>query len=227
MRLDAALQLLQHSGRDPLPGEAGSAAWLQGLIDALVDLSSRDALTGLPNRRAFELAIAREIDRVARSGEPALLLTLDIDDFKRTNDAYGHTAGDLVIQTVGRALAETVRPMDLVARMGGEEFSIVLPNCAAALGPQVAERIRDRVEREVVTVAPGQTVGVTISIGGAFAPQWVRTTPRIWMDRADVQLYRAKSEGRNRCCLEEAAVSLVSADEKGLLFATSQLQAQP
>lgn len=224
LRLDAALQLLRQSGRDALPGLPGSPAWLQGLIDALVDLSSRDALTGLPNRRAFELAIAREIDRVARSGEPALLLTLDIDDFKRANDAYGHTAGDLVIQAVGRALAESVRPMDLVARMGGEEFSIVLPNCTAALGPQVAERIRDRVEREVVTVAPGQTIGVTISIGGAFAPQWVRTTPRIWMDRADVQLYRAKAEGRNRCCLEEAAVSLVSTDEKGLLFATSQIQ---
>ena len=224
LHLELALQLLEQSGREAPSGEAGSTVWLQSLIDALVELSSRDALTGLSNRRTFELALAREIDRVARSGEPALLLTLDVDYFKQVNDTHGHTAGDLVIQAVSRALAETVRPMDLVARVGGEEFSIVLPNCPAAFGPQVAERIRTRVEREAVTIAPGQSIGVTISIGGAFAPQWVRTTPRLWMDRADVQLYRAKNEGRNRCCLEAAAVSQVSAEEKGLLFATSQFQ---
>lgn len=221
---DVALQLLHQSGHGPLPGEPMSDVWLQALIDALVDLSSRDALTGLANRRSFELALAREIDRVARSGEPALLLTLDIDHFKRVNDTHGHAAGDLVIQAVARALADTVRPMDLVARVGGEEFSIVLPNCPAAFGPQVAERIRKRVARSPVDIAPGETVGVTVSVGGAFAPQWVRTTARLWMDRTDLQLYRAKSEGRNRCCLEPTAVPLVSAEEKGLLFAASTFQ---
>ncbi len=221
---EVALQLLQQSGHAALPGEPMSDAWLQALIDALVDLSSRDALTGLNNRRSFELALAREIDRVARSGEPALLLTLDIDHFKKVNDTHGHAAGDLVIQAVARALAETVRPMDLVARVGGEEFSIVLPNCPPAFGPQVAERIRKRVARHPVEIAPGESVVATVSVGGAFAPQWVRTTARLWMDRTDLQLYRAKSEGRNRCCLEPTAVPLVSAEEKGLLFASSSFQ---
>jgi diguanylate cyclase (GGDEF)-like protein len=221
---EVALHLLQQSGHSPLPGEPLSDVWLQALIDALVDLSSRDALTGLANRRSFELALAREIDRVARSGEPALLLTLDIDHFKRVNDTHGHAAGDLVISAVGRVLADTVRPMDLVARVGGEEFCIVLPNCPAAFGPQVAERIRARVARSPVAISPDERIDVTVSIGGAFAPQWVRTTPRLWIDRADVQLYRAKSEGRNRCCLEPAAVPLVSAEEKGLLFAASSFQ---
>jgi diguanylate cyclase (GGDEF)-like protein len=222
LQLDTALQLLRQSGHPGPRGDVHSSAWLQDLVDALVDLSSRDALTGLANRRTFELALAREIDRVARSGEPALLLTLDIDHFKRVNDTHGHAAGDEVIRAVGRVLAETVRPMDLVARMGGEEYSIVLPNCPAAFGPQVAERIRNRVAREQVEIQPGQSIAVTVSVGGAFAPQWVRTTPRLWMDRADVQLYRAKTEGRNRSSLEPAAVSQVSAEEKGLLFATSQ-----
>jgi GAF domain-containing protein len=79
LKLDAALSLLSQSGHEPLAGEAGSAAWMQGLIDALCELSSRDALTGLANRRHFEMVLAREIDRVARAGEPALLLMLDID----------------------------------------------------------------------------------------------------------------------------------------------------
>ncbi|MGL6108465.1 MAG: GGDEF domain-containing protein, partial [Rubrivivax sp.] len=83
LQLEQALQLLRQSGRELPPGPPGSAAWLQSLIDSLVDLSSRDALTGLANRRSFELALAREIDRVARVGEPALLLSLDIDHFKR------------------------------------------------------------------------------------------------------------------------------------------------
>ena len=224
LRLDQALQLLEHSGQAGLPGEPGSAAWLQGLIDALVELSSRDALTGLANRRSFELALGREIDRVARSGEPALLLTMDIDHFKRVNDSYGHNAGDLVIKAVAGALLDCVRPMDLVARVGGEEFAIILPNCPSAFGETVAERVRRRVERMPVVVGPGQHIAVSVSIGGAFAPQWVRSTPALWVERADQQLYRAKALGRNVVQLEPAAVSLVSNDEKRLLFESTGFQ---
>ena len=224
LQLEQALQLLGQSGHAPPPGEPGSAAWLQGLIDALVNLSSRDALTGLANRRAFELALAREIDRVARSGEPALLLGLDIDHFKRVNDSHGHNAGDQVIKAVASALIDSVRPMDLVARVGGEEFAIILPNCGSAFGETVAERVRRRVERMPVIVAPGQQITVTVSIGGAFAPQWVRSTPALWVERADQQLYRAKAQGRNLVQLEPTAVSVVSNEERRLLFETFQFQ---
>ncbi len=93
LRLEAALSLLHQCGHEPPAGEPGSAPWMQGLIDALCELSSRDALTGLANRRHFEMVLAREIDRVARAGEPALLLLLDIDHFKRVNDNHGHAGG--------------------------------------------------------------------------------------------------------------------------------------
>jgi diguanylate cyclase (GGDEF)-like protein len=222
--LDAALQLLQQAGMAHPTGVRGSEGWMQGLVNALVDLSSRDPMTGLANRRSFELSLAREIDRVARSGEPALLLVLDIDHFKRVNDTHGHAAGDTVIKAVAAALMECVRPMDLVARIGGEEFAIVLPNCPAAFGETVAERVRQRVEHMAVVHAPSHRLQVTVSVGGAFAPQWVRSSAQLWIERADQQLYRAKALGRNLVSLEPTAVSLVSNEEKRALFETSQFQ---
>ena len=219
LRLDSALALLRQSGQAQPLAEPGSTAYLQALIDQLVDLSSRDPLTGLTNRRGFELALAREVDRVARSGESALLLMVDIDHFKQVNDRHGHAAGDLVIRAVARALTDSVRPMDLTARIGGEEFAVLLPNCPAAFGPQVAARVRRSVARTAVALPPdGPAVAVTVSVGGAFAPQWVRSTPGIWLQRADQQLYRAKAEGRDRVCLEHSATPTVSAQEREMLL---------
>ncbi len=223
LRLDLALQLLQQAGAMLPDAEPYSETWLQGILDALCDLSSKDALTGLVNRRSFEMALGREVDRVARSGEPALLLMLDIDHFKAVNDQHGHAAGDLVIRAVAQSIAQTVRPMDTVARIGGEEFAIILPNCPTSVGVVVAERIRQRVQALAISLGGGQApLTCTISIGGAFAPQWVRSSTLIWTERADRQLYRAKAEGRNRACLESHVDSLVSAEEKGMLFAVTQ-----
>jgi diguanylate cyclase len=219
LHLEQALQLLQHAGLEPQAADGvRDAQWLQRVVDALVDLSSRDPLTDLANRRSFEVALSREIDRVARSGEPALLLALDLDHFKAVNDQHGHPVGDKILEAVAQVLRESVRPMDLVARLGGEEFAIVMPNCPASFGVTVAERVRRRVEQLRVTNSLGEALGVTVSIGGAFAPQWVRSTPAMWMTRADMQLYEAKGSGRNRVCMEPAALPQISAEERSMLF---------
>ena len=219
LRLDGALALLGKAEVANLPcAQSNPEAHLQGIIDGLCDLSLKDPLTGTANRRHFDSILDRELDRVARSGDVALLLIIDIDHFKQVNDTYGHNIGDLVLQEVAGALAQCVRPMDTLARYGGEEFAIILPACQTAYGQNVADRVRRAVEALRIRPHPGKEFGVTVSIGGAYALQWIRSTRKLWIERADQQLYRAKSEGRNRIAIEQQPDSTVTAEEKNLLF---------
>jgi diguanylate cyclase len=210
----AALQLLARSGHSlPELAQVGHTVWLQALLNALCDLSSRDPLTGLANRRQFDLSLAREVDRVTRVGEPALVLMVDIDFLKQVNDTCGHAVGDLVIQGVATALADSVRPMDTVARLGGDEFAVIVPSCRPAFGKNVAERIRTKVAQTLVKLPSKAKLPFTVSMGGAFAPPWVRSSALKWVERADKQLYRAKAQGRNHVCLEEPIATLTE-DQK-------------
>lgn len=218
LKLDDALALLGHEPLSVPDANADAQVYVQSVIDKLCELSLKDPLTGLSNRRYFQSVLSREIEVVTRSGEPALLLMLDIDYFKKVNDTYGHPAGDTVLQAVASTLVKCVRPMDTVARFGGEEFVIILPSCQGHYGQQVAERLRESVGALTVTLSPGVHLNVTISIGGAYAPRWVRSTTELWLERADIELYHAKSSGRNRVCIEPQPVLSVSAEEKSLLF---------
>ena len=218
LRLDDARALLEHSGQSLPTEQTDATQFLQTVIDKLSELSLKDPLTGLFNRRHFQGILSREIEMVARSGESSFLLMLDIDQFKSVNDQYGHPIGDIVLQAVAKTLAGCVRPMDTVARFGGDEFVIILPNCQGQYGQQVADRLRETINALEIDLISGVTLRITASIGGAFAPRWVRSTPELWIDRADIALYRAKSEGRNRVCIEAQPVMAVSAEEKSLLF---------
>ena len=227
LRLGDACALLAHASARPIPVLGDSAThYLQDVIDGLCELSLRDPLTGLANRRHFNSVLEREIAVVARSGESTLLLMLDIDYFKKINDTYGHPAGDRVLQVVAKALADCVRPKDTVVRYGGEEFAVILPDCQVSFGRTVAERMRETIEALSIDVAPLVNINITISIGGAYAPEWVRSTAAIWTERADAELYRAKTGGRNRVCIDQQEEMAVSAEEKNLLFG-HLLQGEP
>lgn len=216
---DRAVELLHNAGLR-LPEQAlDESEWLKGVVEGLVELATRDGLTGLANRRTFEGALSREAGRIARGGDPALLLLLDIDHFKRINDTHGHAAGDAVLKAVATAIAEQVRPMDVVARIGGEEFGVILPGCTAPFAHSVAERIRKAVAAAQAQSAGGQRLQATVSIGGAFAGQGLKVDPVLWCERADHQLYQAKSLGRDRACMEVLAVSDVSVEERVMLLA--------
>jgi two-component system, cell cycle response regulator len=205
LRLGDALALLEHGDMSHRPkAEVGSLAYVQNIIDGLCEISLRDPLTGLFNRRHFNAVLTQEIEHVARSGNAALLLMLDIDHFKKINDQHGHLAGDQVLQAV--------------TRYGGEEFAVILPDCKIDYGHVVAERIRNALAELMIQVSPVLQLQVTLSIGGAFAPVWVRSTPELWVESADTQLYQAKAEGRNRVCILHPQALSVSAEEKTMLF---------
>ena len=170
--------------------------------------SERDPLTNLANRRHFLTVMqnAGSGGRLAQAFEGALLL-VDIDHFKHVNDGHGHAAGDIVLREVARRLNEAVRGNDLVVRWGGEEFLVLALQVPAEQVEQLAERVLRHIGERPVQVQ-GQPVRVTVSIGYARFPLPPNTLPVAWeqaINLADMALYTAKNQGRNR------AVGIVAA----------------
>ena len=157
-----------------------------------------DELTGLANARRFHEALARELERIRRfSGEVSLVM-VDIDDFKRINDEYGHQQGDLVLVEVARTLREQCREIDHVARYGGEEMALVLPQTDLAGATELAERVRGAIARmSIPLLAHDGKVGVTASFGVAAVPESADDAQGL-IAAADLALYRAKRAGKNR-----------------------------
>jgi diguanylate cyclase (GGDEF)-like protein len=167
---------------------------------ALVELANLDGLTGLPNRRHFDLLFKREWSRASRYGEPLSVIVVDIDYFKQYNDLHGHLAGDACLKRVAEALSRnTQRGTDLVARLGGEEFVILLPATDIEGAGIMAERLRKRVEALKIR-HHGSSISdhVTVSLGVAGGPPRQGQEMEELLRVADSALYRAKSSGRNR-----------------------------
>lgn len=161
----------------------------------LTRLASTDALTGLPNRRSFTQSMQRAHQQTTlNQGAPSVIMMLDIDFFKKVNDTYGHAVGDVVLQRVAQIIRDTVRATDLPSRLGGEEFSVLLPHTKLAIGLEIAERIRKRIESAVIE-ADEFRIQITISIGVSVVN--IDTPPEIALQQADDALYQVKQSGRN------------------------------
>jgi len=164
--------------------------------DELRILAGTDELTGIANRRELLSGLSREIAASLRTDRPLAFALVDIDHFKRVNDAYGHPAGDEVIRKVARAALAAVRGCDLVGRIGGEEFAIVLPGAGVAQAYEICERLRQRIQSDLIELLEGKSISVSISSGvsrlikGESADELVA--------RADAALYEAKQGGRDQ-----------------------------
>ncbi|MFZ0276981.1 MAG: diguanylate cyclase [Candidatus Sulfotelmatobacter sp.] len=157
--------------------------------------ATHDFLTNLLNRSEILAAIKKELSRSGREGKPATLMMADIDRFKRINDSLGHAAGDEVLKEVGRRLKSDLRPYDVVGRYGGEEFLIILPSCDLNTGARRADEIRNLVAKDPI-FTPFGTTTTTVSMGVAATSEGCSLSDLL--READVRMYAAKKNGRNR-----------------------------
>jgi diguanylate cyclase (GGDEF)-like protein/PAS domain S-box-containing protein len=215
-RKDGAMLTANMSMRKVLNAD-GTVAYLEGFVEDITkrkqmeealreseekyrELSIIDNLTQLYNSRHFYDQLKMEIDRAERYRQPLTLLLLDLDDFKRFNDAYGHVEGDQVLLRLGQVIKRSLRQTDSAYRYGGEEFVILLPMTTSADGAVTAERIRAEFRRELFSPAPGQGVHVTVSIG--LAQYKPREEIKTFVHRVDQLMYQGKKNGKDRVCSE-------------------------
>ena len=211
-----------------LPLDGCEGVPLQILRDMLVELTyqrDHDPLTSLANRRLFDRQLILELNRATRSKTPLSLVLLDIDNFKDINDTHGHAVGDTVLIELGAILSRSHRPYDVAARVGGEEFCLILPGAMCQQAVDLATRILEEFRRHVFTAPEGATFSVTFSAGVATAfPCSMPIEPHVLYTQADELLYKAKRQGKNRVValtsLPKLAdnPALVQASEKHFLF---------
>ena len=170
----------------------------------LEEMAFRDSLTGLHNSRYLHARLREELASAKRDKRPTSLVLLDIDHFKKVNDQYGHPVGDQVIQFVGRIIQSVSREGEVTARVGGEEFALLLPNTSTREAAAAAERLRGVLGRASIRIGSGHRLAVTVSAGVACANDDGGRDAAVLYRRADQALYRAKDQGRNRVNIETA-----------------------
>jgi diguanylate cyclase (GGDEF)-like protein len=215
-RGDSQTTMLLYPPPSGFDAESGRlAAWLASqaaialenahLHHAVQRQAVTDELTGLVNRRRFMTALESEIARASRIVPPALILA-DLDDFKLVNDAFGHPIGDELLQSFARAMLECVRDIDIPARLGGEEFSVLLPETPLAGAVAVAERLQRLLTRSPLLERDGRSIRATASFGVAELVEG--ETADELLRRADAALYRAKAEGKNTVVAAKAVAAV-------------------
>ena len=172
-------------------------ASLSAKSQTLEQAALTDALTGIQNRRYFDDALKEYLIEFRRIEKPIGLMILDLDHFKQINDTYGHHVGDEVLKAVGKCLKDLTRYHDVVARLGGEEFAIIVPNIDGELLQKLAERVRRAISALPIT-SGNIRLTITTSVGLAIWDR--RETAEQFVERADKMLYEAKRQGRNRVC---------------------------
>jgi len=180
------------------------------LIREIQSLSMTDALTGIGNRRYFDTLLEQEWERAKRQQIPLGFMIADIDNFKQYNDTYGHLSGDVALQRVTGAIKSQIkRATDKVARWGGEEFAVILPNITSSAALKIAEDIRSSVEEVVILSDKNNQLHMTLSIGvHSITPQWgSEYTVADLISDTDKALYHAKNSGKNRVCAVENMTS--------------------
>jgi diguanylate cyclase (GGDEF)-like protein len=212
-RVRQRTQTLEHRNEELM----GLRLALETANQRLRRLVAVDALTGIANRRHFDRALARELRRTRRERQPLSLVFLDLDEFKRFNDTYGHARGDEVLRKVAQTLDESFRRGgDLVARYGGEEFAVVLPGVDGRRASLYAERLRRRIWQLSIPYAASQTTDrVTISGGVATIAAGRSASAEQVLLVADRALYRAKCLGKNR--IVAATVETESLDDSSAI----------
>jgi diguanylate cyclase (GGDEF)-like protein len=176
--------------------------------ERLARLAAQDPLTGLANRRQFQERLRQDMAQHRRHGTPGSLVMLDLDHFKQVNDTHGHATGDLVLMEAADRVKAALRPSDVAARIGGEEFAVLLPDSDIGNAVTVAERLRSALTELVVFAPDGRPVSVTASIGVA-AWQHDDRDERDLLERADQALYAAKHAGRDNIRIAVPGLSVV------------------
>jgi diguanylate cyclase (GGDEF)-like protein len=185
-----------------LAGQAGVAIQNARLFERINAMATTDGLTGLNNRRHFFELVNQEFVRYKRYGAPLSVFMMDIDHFKRINDAYGHAIGDRVLRHLAARLTELVRDSDIAGRYGGEEFAVILPETPLEIAATIAERVRKAIENDAVHTPEFGDIKYTLSIGVSMFAQNLPTVDTVF-EAADKGLYEAKATGRNRVVVKE------------------------
>lgn len=169
-------------------------------LEELQEMAMHDPLTGIANRRFVEINLVARLEELKRYGFPFAILFTDVDNFKQINDTYGHSVGDRILKMVSATLAHSLRSFDIIGRWGGEEFVTLLVNVKQEDLFVLSDRLRRLVEKSLLTIENGETIGVTVSIGASVAR--TEDTVETLVGRADKLMFESKWRGRNLVSIE-------------------------